>query len=73
MSQGTQQPIAIEVLPTPDRATVIILLRSDAPIPMMTLIESLKRFTVSLEDKFIENQSKIRKPPTPKLILPGQE
>lgn len=53
------QAIAAELMPSRDRASVIVLFRSSEPIALSTLIGSLKNFTAQLEDKLEKSKPSV--------------
>lgn len=48
------QAVAVEMLPSSDRCSIVVLLRASEPIPMSTATDTLKRFAQALEDKVSE-------------------
>lgn len=64
-----EQPVAVELMPSQDRASVVLLLRSDQPIKLAVLIPTLENFIGMLKAQHEKQQSKIDVQ-RPKIIVP---
>lgn len=64
-----EQPVAVELMPSQDRASVVLLLRSDQPIKLAVLIPTLENFIGILKAQHEKQQSKIDVQ-RPKIIVP---
>lgn len=57
-----KQPVAIEVMPSQDRCSIVLLLRSNSAITMEQLIETLQTFSSNLYDRFAKSKIEVAKP-----------
>lgn len=68
-AETVEQPVAVELMPSQDRASVVVLLRSDTPIRLAVLIPALENFIGLLKAQQEKQNSKIDVQ-RPKIIVP---
>jgi len=68
-AEVAEQPVAVELMPSQDRASIVLLMRSDQPIGLATLIPTLENFTDLLKKQLEKQRSKIDVQ-KPKIIIP---
>ena len=66
----SEQPIAIELLPSHDRSCIVVILRSNEPIKMSTVTQTLSQFAMTLSEKLEASKSKIQGLPPKKIVAP---